>query len=635
MSPRSKRPGRRLLVLVVTALVVAGGLGPFVGLAAADSDDNDSIATADPATVGGTISGTLAFSEEDYYQFEAQADQRITLVGGMAAQTVPRILVQYYGPDGTTLGPAFTYTDVTAESGFIAPTTGTYYVRVETSYLGESAYSFAIGSEPVLDPYEPNAESAAATPLVAGSSYEAYRYYLDDDWYVYEATAGDATTISVTNTALAGDAFVQVGCPPIVGGASDCADTDLFLDSQFYAVSPGETRTVPVTATTDGAVYLLVYWGAALQPAEPVAEADGNPYRVDFSVAGDEPPAVDVTPSFLDFGAVPVDETAESFLTVSNAGGSDLTLDSVAVGGTDAEAFTVTTPPAPVVAPGASTTVGVTFAPTAAREYEAVLTVESDDPDTPTVPVALQGVGGGPDIEVDRAVVDFGSRAWSVELASLTAPEGAEVIRYRNVGTTPLRIDDVRLSGPDADAFFATRLDTGEVPPDGEYRVLLVSIRPPAPGTYEATLEIASNDPDEPVLTRPVRGTVPIQDIAVSATAIDFGPVPIAGGSATDQSTVENVGGWDLNVTSIRIEGDSLSEFDVTLSDGRFGTGTILVPRVDPRDLTVTYEPKRPLPASATLVIESDDPDEPRIEIALSGHGTLPNGNTPPGNGRP
>ncbi len=82
-------------------------------------------------------------------------------------------------------------------------------------------------------------------------------------------------------------------------------------------------------------------------------------------------------------------------LTIQNNGVSPLVLSGTTVDGVNGSNFVVTTPPASSVAPGASTTLTVTFTPTAAFGSSAALHISSNDPLTGVFTVNLAGSSPG------------------------------------------------------------------------------------------------------------------------------------------------------------------------------------------------------------------------------------------------
>lgn len=103
---------------------------------------------------------------------------------------------------------------------------------------------------------------------------------------------------------------------------------------------------------------------------------------------------VSVTPSSLSFPATAIGNTATRSVVVTNdgaAGDPVVTLSSTTVSGTDAGAFrsAFTTAPPVALAPGAATTVNVTFAPTAAGSRSATMSIAHDGLSSPlSVPLS-------------------------------------------------------------------------------------------------------------------------------------------------------------------------------------------------------------------------------------------------------
>src|SRR5205823_1206374 len=96
-----------------------------------------------------------------------------------------------------------------------------------------------------------------------------------------------------------------------------------------------------------------------------------------------------VSPSTLDFGAVPLQQQSDLSLVVSNAGNAELQVQFVASNNPD---FSVVSPVGGFsVAAGGQQTVTVRFAPKTAADQSAILSIQSNDPDSGTTTVALSG----------------------------------------------------------------------------------------------------------------------------------------------------------------------------------------------------------------------------------------------------
>ncbi len=101
-------------------------------------------------------------------------------------------------------------------------------------------------------------------------------------------------------------------------------------------------------------------------------------------------PLLAITPSSINFGSVTVTSTATHSLTLSDTGGGDVTVSQVTVMGED---FSVTSSDLPLtLAPGQSTRLTVTFAPTVGGSATGTLTVASTATASPLTE-ALSGTG--------------------------------------------------------------------------------------------------------------------------------------------------------------------------------------------------------------------------------------------------
>jgi len=144
-------------------------------------------------------------------------------------------------------------------------------------------------------------------------------------------------------------------------------------------------------------------------------------------------------------------------------------------------------------------------------------------------------------------------------------------------------------------------------------------------GVYEGVLTIETNDADNRVTVVGLSATISeglvVGDIVVSG-AFNFSSVAI--GSSKDLSlTLSNDGDLDL-YGSIAFEGDPV--FSAVGSDE--GGNVVQITEVDfsltggeEIDITVTFEPIVAEVYSGTIVITSDDEDEPEITVELSGAG--------------
>lgn len=203
-------------------------------------------------------------------------------------------------------------------------------------------------------------------------------------------------------------------------------------------------------------------------------------------------PDIAVTPPSHDYGMVTVGATASQSFTVENVGAADLTVTSTVING-DADFQIVAGGGAFVLMPGATEVIEVELTPSVAGARSADLEIASDDPDTPLLVVALVGEGvpaPTPDITVTPPSHDYG-----IVEVGLTASQSFTV---ENVGSGDLSITSTTING---DADFQVVAGGGAfVLMPGATQVIEVEFTPSVVGVRSADLEIASDDPDTPLL---------------------------------------------------------------------------------------------------------------------------------------
>ena len=105
-------------------------------------------------------------------------------------------------------------------------------------------------------------------------------------------------------------------------------------------------------------------------------------------------PDISASPLSVDFGTVLLFRTSYKTVTITNNGTAELAVTSATITGTDATMFGPTNwTGSAMVAPGGSTSLKIVFRPTSRGPKSAVLTIATNDPDTPSVTVILSGSG--------------------------------------------------------------------------------------------------------------------------------------------------------------------------------------------------------------------------------------------------
>jgi uncharacterized repeat protein (TIGR03803 family) len=155
------------------------------------------------------------------------------------------------------------------------------------------------------------------------------------------------------------------------------------------------------TLASDGRLYGITNVGGR--------QGGGLVYRIEISVPeiavsgnGENIANNDATPSATDhtqLGQAPVasGSITRSF-TITNAGSADLTLGTVSITGANAGDFTVSTAPATTVSAGNSTTLSISFDPSATGSRVAQVTFSNNDPDENPFTFSISGTGNTPPV---------------------------------------------------------------------------------------------------------------------------------------------------------------------------------------------------------------------------------------------
>ena len=195
------------------------------------------------------------------------------------------------------------------------------------------------------------------------------------------------------------------------------------------------------------------------------------------------------------------------------------------------------------LAPGDETTVDVTFIPTAEQTYNASLCFVLSDPCADTLCVDLTGSGIRSSVLVEPNPLDFGRKA--------VCEEEVLTLSVRNVGTGPLKLQQINMGGADVGLFEqVTQLTLpADITPGSDIKIeyRFVPARAAADGPRSATVLLITDDARQPSITVTLTGErVP----ALKMASASF-PRLIAGNSETRTITIENNIGKPVTIDSI------------------------------------------------------------------------------------
>ncbi|UCE17402.1 MAG: choice-of-anchor D domain-containing protein [Gemmatimonadota bacterium] len=333
-------------------------------------------------------------------------------------------------------------------------------------------------------------------------------------------------------------------------------------------------------------------------------DSDGDPLVSSgiggsFMITGAD---IDLSEMSHAFGNVAVGDSGLWRMLLFNVGTSPLTLSGMT---SDNPAFTVTGPEFPHIIPaGDSLGVNVFFVPTEPGAVVGSLVVANNDPDESILTVLLTGTGTVPDISVPVREYSFGSVGLGQSQEWL--------LTLLNRGLSDLRIFGISTDRSEFEV--AWPRDFPQIVIPGGSLGAIIRFVPIDTGLTTGTLEVRSNDPDEPSLLIQLSGESEalVPDIVISSGDHDFGSVAV-GGSADWVFTISNAGMMALTVQSVA---PRTAEFSIV---------SPLFPRsVQPGmsiSVVVLFSPSSFGPQQDTLTITSDDPDEDRITLPVRGSG--------------
>ncbi|MBP7736272.1 MAG: choice-of-anchor D domain-containing protein [Spirochaetes bacterium] len=443
-------------------------------------------------------------------------------------------------------------------------------------------------------------------------------------------------TFTVQNT---GTGTLTIGVPSPSVGVFVVSDPGLY-GAQFYNIPGGASENITVTFTPNASTG----FSDTLSISSNDVVGGESPYTITLTGNGVSAPAPDISlkvgsteypsgSSTFSFGAVEVGVTKTATFTIKNNGVGGLELSAwpwIVTGST----FSVTGIDEMSIPGGGTTTFTVAYTPDAADSDSGILSIASNDPDTPSYWINLSGAGSAAavqDIQLTVDGIEYVSGG-SYNLGMVQSGGGLSGARFviTNKGTSALTI----LANPSvADT---THFSTGTLTPSstiaaGGSSYFDVNFAPISVGPLSTVLTIISNDPDVGTFTLNLNGSgygAATPDILVSNSGgsvyypsgcdFDFGEVLIGGTSLTSVYEIQNSGSMDLNIYNVTITGIHAGEYTITLMP------SLLVTTSSVGDLEITFDPAGEGVRTAAVEIETDDPDEPFYVINLTGRGVMP-----------
>jgi len=321
-------------------------------------------------------------------------------------------------------------------------------------------------------------------------------------------------------------------------------------------------------------------------------------------------PVVSFSTSNLSFGSQPLDVTGPpQNVTLTNTGGSPLSVTGIAIGGPDPGDFAQSNDCGTSVAMGASCTFSITFTPLASGNRSATLNITDNAGGSPQH-VSLTGTGVGPMATLSPTSLSFGGQ-------NVGTTSGAKGIQLRNTGNATLTISSIAITGTNASDFSQTNNCPSSLAPGAQCNINM-SFSPSAFGTRAATLKVsdnAFNSPQTASLTG--SGASGSTNITLTPNKLSFGNEPIGSTSALLTTTLQNTGQAILVISNIAVSGTNPGDFGQT---DDCGTSVAVGASCT---FTVTFTPTASGNRSASLSITDNAGGSPQ-HVSLTGTGVGP-----------
>lgn len=282
--------------------------------------------------------------------------------------------------------------------------------------------------------------------------------------------------------------------------------------------------------------------------------------------------ALSVSPRSLAFGSATAADQVNRTVTVRNGGERPVSLSRLAIRGANASSFAVAGDAPASVPAGAERAVRVRFRPRTSGQATARLVVDANGSAVPTRSVALRGSGAVPDVRVRPSSLSFGSVAVdSAVTRNLTVV---------NDGTAPLTVEDVALT---SGLVGVTEVEAPTTPIDpGARRTIPVTFTPAERRTYSGTLQLVTDDPDEPVVPVWVSNSNTTANLSLEAgrNRTDFSATVSNAERGTEVGfefggNETGDGGTELTGVSVRFRENESAGAGATLATrGRLGAGS-------------------------------------------------------------
>jgi len=340
-------------------------------------------------------------------------------------------------------------------------------------------------------------------------------------------------------------------------------------------------------------------------------------------------PNINLNPTSLDFGQIPLGNTSDQYVTVSNTGNQNLQISNITF---NSPYFTVVGNTAFSIPPNGSSTVTVRFTSTVKGTYQKTMTIAGNDPDQASSTVALQAVAFAVnELHCGNMFAYSGNQAnLSLSINNMEAFTG---FQFDLQLPSPLAYlpGSVLLTNRKTNHFISANVLSGNVlrivayspnnqpfsGNNGDVVTMSFSVNGTG-GWYPLNLNnvIIGNSNGQNIVSASYNGYLEIAAANIWCdNNLNFGDVSILD-TSRQILRIYNYGNDTLKVNQLQFT-NTVFFSDITLP--------FRVNQWEYADIPVKFHPPTEGQASGTMKIFSNDPDENPKNISLSGNGFIPN----------
>lgn len=343
--------------------------------------------------------------------------------------------------------------------------------------------------------------------------------------------------------------------------------------------------TAPVTLTPGQSATFTVKFApqsaASASGSVTITSTASNPtLTIPISGTGISPGTLGSNPTSLSFGSVTVRSNQSLSETVTNTGGSSVTISQVGISGTGFSLKGITAPV--TLTAGQSASFSVTFTPVSAGSVRGNVTITSNA-SNPTLTIPVSGTGVTPGT--------LGSNPTSLSFGSVTVGSNQSLSEtVTNAGGSSVTISQVAISGT---GFSLSGITVPVTLTAGQSASFTVTFTPASAGIVSGNVTITSNATN-PTLTIPLSGTgaAAAGQLAVTPTTLALGSV-VVGTSGTASGSL-TAGGANVTITAAGSNNSVFSIGGLSLP--------VTIPVGQSASFTVTFSPQITAAVTATLI---------------------------------